>query len=224
MSYLLGYFFPGLIPTDPITIPVELIDDWVNNDYFTNVAEPVIFEPSNALSLTHLLATSQLAHVPGDEETMRQAIRDAMAYNIMATNDAMDKLGGNPFDNWDRIYSGSDDDAALNAAVVRFKADQAALLAMEDYETSGWLERPLVTLHTSLDQQVPQWHENLYQQKVMANHTWMWYEDYPVPVDNFGHCNFDVAQEVMPAFFSLVTAVSDPPQRSLGVRPALARR
>lgn len=221
---LLGYFFPGLIPTDVITIPAGLIDDWTHNEYFANIAEPLIFDPSNAISLTQLLATSQLPHDPGDIETAKQSVQDAMAYNIMATNDAMAKLGGNPFDNMDRLYSGSADDIALNAAVSRFSADPAALLSMEEYETSGLLERPLVSLHTSLDQQVPQWHEALYQQKVQTNHTWMWYVDQPVPVDNFGHCNFDPDQEVLPAFFSLVNLVANPPQPSLNYLPAITRR
>jgi hypothetical protein len=65
---LLDYFFPGLIPTEVVAIPTWLIDEWSNNDYFTNVAEPVIFDPSNALSLTQLLDTSQVAHISGDDE------------------------------------------------------------------------------------------------------------------------------------------------------------
>jgi hypothetical protein len=95
---------------------------------------------------------------------------------------------------------------------------------MEEYKTSGLLERPLVSLHTSLDQQVPQWHEVLYQQKVLTSHSWMWYVDQPVPVDNFGHCNFDPNLEVLPAFFSLVNLVADPPEPSLNYIPDIARR
>lgn len=221
---LLDYFFPGLIPTDAITVSAGLIDDWENNDYFANVAEPLIFDPANAISLTQLLVTSHLPHDPADGESVRKAVSDAMGYNIMATNDAMAKLGGNPFDNMDRVYSGSADDLALNAAVSRFSADPVALLSMEEYETSGLLERPLVSLHTSLDQQVPQWHEVLYQQKVLTSHSWMWYVDQPVPVDNFGHCNFDPNLEVLPAFFSLVNLVADPPEPSLNYIPDIVRR
>ncbi len=218
---LLDYFFPGLIPTEEIAIPAWLINDWINNDYFTNVAEPVLFGPSSALSLTQLLETSRLPIIPGDDETIHIALKDAMAYNIMATNDIMTKLGGNPFDNMDRIYSGSSDDPALNAAVKRFVADQIALAAMEDYETTGELERPLITLHTSLDQQVPNWHEDLYRQKVLENHTWMWHVDQPVPVNNYGHCNFDPNEEVLPAFFTLASMVADPPRPSLNFLPAM---
>ncbi len=220
---LFDYYFPDLLPSEVVTIPNSLIDAWTNDDYFGNVVEPVVFDPANAFSLTQLLATSQLPHLPSVTETVRLAVHDAMAYNVLATNDAMAKLGGNPFDNMDRLYSGSTDDAALNASVVRFQADPAALVEMEKYETSGWLTRPLVTLHTSLDQQVPQWQETFYRQKVLANHTWMWHVDQPVPVDNYGHCNFDVDQEVLPAFLTLLALVADPPERSLLYLPAIAQ-
>jgi hypothetical protein len=185
------------------------------------VVEPLIFDPASTFSLTELLAVSALPHLPGVTETIRTAVEDVLAYNVMATNESMEKLGGNPFDNITRVYSGSVDDAALNAGVQRFSADPAAITAMEAYETSGRLERPLVTLHTSLDQQVPQWHELLYGQKVAAEHTWMWHVDQPVPVDNYGHCNFDPNAEVLPAFFTLLGLVADPPQPSVGWLPAV---
>jgi hypothetical protein len=220
---LLDYYFPGIIPSTEVTIPLSLIDDWTNNAYFDTVVEPLIFDPGSAFSLTELLATSQVPHVPGVTETIRTAVEDVMAYNIMATNESMEKLGGNPFDNITRVYSGSVDDAALNAGVVRFSADPEALLAMEDYETSGLLERPLVTLHTSLDQQVPQWHEPLYRQKVLASHTWMWHFDQPVPVDNYGHCNFDVNSEVLPAFFTLLSLVDEPPEPGVVFLPTVRK-
>lgn len=221
---LFDYFYPDLLPTEVVTVPNWLIDAWSNQDYFGNVVEPVVFDPANTFSLTQLLATSHLPHLPGVTETVHLAVHDALAYNVLATNDAMTKLGGNPFDNIGRLYSGSADDTTLNASVARFSADPAALLEMENYETSGWLTRPLVTLHTSLDQQVPQWHETLYRQKVLANHTWMWHMDQPVPVDNYGHCNFDANQEVLPAFSTLLSMVADPPERSLLYLPATMRR
>lgn len=220
---LFDYFFPELLPTEVVTIPNWLIDAWTNDNYFGSTVEPVVFDPANTFSLTQLLATSHLPHLPGVTETVRLAIHDALAYNVLATNDAQVKLGGNPFGNVDRVYRGSADDATLNASVARFKADPAALEEMENYETSGWLTRPLVTLHTSLDQQVPQWQEALYRQKLLANHTWMWHVDQPMPIDNYGHCNFDADQEVLPAFFSLLALISDPPEPSLHYLPAAIR-
>lgn len=218
---LFDYYFPGIIPSEVVTIPQWLIDDWTNNSYFDNVVEPLIFAPGSVFSLTELLATSQVPHLPGVTETISTAVEDVLAYNVLATNESMEKLGGNPFDNITRIYTGSVDNTALNAGVQRFSADPAALLAMEEYETTGLLERPLVTLHTSLDQQVPQWHEPLYRQKVLNQHTWMWHVDQPVPVDNYGHCNFDANQEVLPAFFSLLSLIANPPEPGVVYLPAV---
>ncbi|MCI0726437.1 MAG: prolyl oligopeptidase family serine peptidase, partial [Chloroflexi bacterium] len=218
---LFDYFFPGIIPSEVITIPTWLIDEWSTNDYFTNVVAPVVFDPAYAFTLTQFLSTSHAPYLPGVTQTVRQALFDGLAYNIMATNEVIDKLGGNPFDNSDRVYSGSADDVALNAGVHRFAADPAALAAMVAYETTGWLERPLVTLHTSLDQQVPQWHEIRYREKVLANHTWMWHIDQPMPIDNYGHCNFDADAEVLPAFFALLGLIANPPQPTLVHLPVM---
>lgn len=205
---LLDYFFPGLIPTNQITVPGWLVDEWSSSNYFTSVVEPVIFDPDNTSLLTQLLDTSRTAYIPGNTGSIRTAIYDMMAYNIMTTNESIDKLEGNPFDNTNRVYSGSNNDTALNAGVRRFQADKEALISMQEYETSGVLIRPLVTLHTSRDQIVPHWHELLYLDKVLANNSSVMHVDQPVPVDNYGHCNFDV-KEVLPAFFTLLSLAAN---------------
>jgi hypothetical protein len=51
----------------------------------------------------------------------------------------------------------------------------------------------------------------------------MWHVGQPTPVDNYGHCNFDADQEVLPAFFSLLAMISDPPEPSLHYLPASIR-
>ena len=82
---------------------------------------------------------------------------------MFATSDAKAKLGGNPYDNSRRLYLGSGNDFWLNLLVDRYHADPAALAAIEaDYQTSGKLAAPLVTLHTTADPIVPYWHEPLY--------------------------------------------------------------
>ena len=79
----------------------------------------------------------------------------------------MQKLGGQPFENQDRAYSGSSDDTALNQSVARHSADAAALAAIDaDYETSGSLNGPLVTVHTTNDPLVPSWHVQRYRTKI----------------------------------------------------------
>jgi len=63
------------------------------------------------------------------------------------------RLGGrNPFDNSQTVYSGSSDDAALNAGVERFTADpQAVAMLSHDADLTGQILAPTITLHALHD-------------------------------------------------------------------------
>lgn len=214
---LLDYYFPGLIPNEPLTISAQLEDDWYLNDYWGTTAEPLIFDPANAEALQGLLCAGNLPYVPGMTDTMKTAVQDVMAYNIMATNEVMDRVGGNPYDNTEQVYTSCvGDDDHLNAHVFRITRDPASDEEMAKYESTGLLQRPLVTLHTTLDQQVPKWHEDRYIDKTNASGRWMWHYTFPdndrdsatpnpLPIDSYGHCNFDVDTEVLPAFVQMLT-------------------
>lgn len=136
-----------------------------------------------------------------------QSIEDSLWYNVFATNNANQVLGGQAFDNLNRVYSGSRDDDALNAGVQRIAGDQAAIDEIEaHYQTTGILSVPLVTTHTTLDQQVPYWHEILYLNKTMASGAWpVFHEEYP-PTVAYGHCMFATG-DVLGAFDLLVAKV-----------------
>ena len=60
--------------------------------------------------------------------------------------------GRNPFGNMGVRYTGSDDDAALNAAVPRYRADPQAVARMvEDTDLAGRIPVPVLTLHAVHD-------------------------------------------------------------------------
>ena len=63
------------------------------------------------------------------------------------------RLGGrNPFDNSRTVYSGSDDDDALNAGVERFAADpQAVAMLAHDADLTGAILAPTLTVHALHD-------------------------------------------------------------------------
>jgi len=131
-----------------------------------------------------------------------ETIIGVLWYNVFATNDSVEKLGGNPFGNMRRIYLGSDNDWKLNRRVQRFAADAAALAEIEaHYQTSGELMSPLFTLHNTLDPIVPYWHERLYRWKTVCAGSWL--EHINMPVYRYGHCNFET-DEVLTAFLVLV--------------------
>ena len=114
--------------------------------------------------------------------------RYLLGYNVLATNDAVEKLGGNPFGNHTRWYSGSKNDLRLNLQVQRFKMAPAARRALKAYETTGALRIPMVSLHTVADDVVPAWQEILYLVKVdpaTSRGKFL-----PFPVFRYGHCNF----------------------------------
>ena len=123
-------------------------------------------------------------------------------YNILSTNDARQQLGGNPFGNVTRPYTGSLDDVALNLGVFRVAAEPAAVATIaQQYEPSGVLRVPLITMHTTGDEITPYWHAALYQQRIDAAGSGALYEHRAV--ERFGHCNFTLA-EVQSAFSVIV--------------------
>ena len=194
---LFDYYFPGFMPGDPTNIPQTLMDDWDN--HYATIIEPAITSPSYAYTTTQLLTVADALYAPSPSITNTATIERLLWYNVFATNDGTIKLGGQPFSNTHRLYSGSDNDIGLNAGVTRIEADKGALDEMAaNYLTSGQISRPLVTLHTIADPVVPYWHSPLYASKV----------NNPTLYDHFqatryGHCFFTV-EEVLAAFGRLL--------------------
>jgi hypothetical protein len=166
-------------------------------------AGAALADPSNAGRVAQVLAVT---HAPIDAATPATVPGTTLGilwYSFRGTNDGIAKLAGMPFDNLSRAYSGSLDDAALNAGVERFQvtADPAKVATLQ---TSARLRRPLVTIHTTGDPIVPIWHQPLYRRRLdfigKLLHT-------PITVSRYGHCNFTDA-EILGAFAVLVLKVT----------------
>jgi hypothetical protein len=142
---------------------------------------------------------------PGGATTRGQTAVDILWYNVFATNDGITTLGGQPFDNRHRDYTGSDNDFLLNFLVQRFSADSTALAEIQaHYQTSGKLSRPLVSMHTTGDHLVPYWHETVYLGKVTSTGSLMNF--YTIPISRYGHVNFTLS-EILDGFALLVNKV-----------------
>ncbi len=205
---LFDYFFPGLIAPTPVDVPATLLDTWESSVYSTTI-KPVLTDAANASQVDQLLAVAHTAFNAADATSKEQSISAVLWYNIYATNDAKAKLGGQPFANplSKRTYAGSADDAQINATVQRFDADQAALDAISaNYETSGSLSRPLVTMHTSGDPVVPYRQAELYASKVISTGSAALYNH--IKVEAYGHCQF-TSLNILNAFGRLVTLVDN---------------
>ena len=119
---------------------------------------------------------------------------------MLGSADAQARLGGQPYDNADRVYVGSADDEALNAGVERIAADPDARAALQRFETTGDPGVTLSILHTTGDPLVPFFHQPLYEEKAIAAGATgrLARRD----VDRFGHCAF-TSTEILAAFGEL---------------------
>jgi pimeloyl-ACP methyl ester carboxylesterase len=185
------YFFPGVIPSDPFDPDPGLAAMW--REFYDQTVKPIVFHPANR----HLLDQwVRVANLPFDADnylpTVEQSVRDVLRYSVVNLHDAAATLGGFPFDNRGRWYTGSANDLLLNILVRRVAADPAAVAEMTRfYNTTGVLSRPLITLHTLRDQQVPYFHERLYTLKTLASGSLLT-RHFNIGIDRYGHCNFTV--------------------------------
>lgn len=195
-------FFPNVIPGHPFNPSPSLAANW--QSYYDGVVAPIVFDPANRARLDQW---ARVAKLPYDANnylaTVADSVRDVLRYSVVNLVDAATTIGGFPFDNSTRIYRGSSNDTLLNLFVPRIAADPVAVGVMQSqYQTTGALQRPLVTLHTLRDQQVPYFHSQLYTLKTLASGAFLT-RHLPFAVDRFEHCNF-TAQELLGSFVTML--------------------
>jgi pimeloyl-ACP methyl ester carboxylesterase len=190
------YLFPGVLPGDASAPPEELVQGWTST-YAPAVAAAITGDPDRGFEL------AAVTGIPADEldaAALAETVVALLRYNVLGTADGQERLGGQPYDNADRVYTGSSDDSALNAGVARFTADPTARAALDRFETSGNPDPPLSIIHTTGDPIVPFFHQALYEEKAMGagaadrvSRT---------DVERFGHCAF-TSTEILAAFGEL---------------------
>jgi hypothetical protein len=187
-----------VLPGSAVSIPSVLMDNW-DSTYVPLVTSTLAAKPANT---QQLLAVTGAAVDPNDPNTVGETVLGLLWYNVFATNDGVTKLGGQPFDNTTRVYTGSANNIQLNRGVKRYKASPAALANIAKYyETSGKLTKPLVVMHTTGDPIVPSWQQTLYTAKVISKLTPTLY--LPIKITGYGHCAFTLPQ-LLTGFGSLV--------------------
>jgi pimeloyl-ACP methyl ester carboxylesterase len=209
---LFQHYFPGVVAGGPDGIPHSYLGNLIAaataagvapDAYLGGVLVQVMTSDANLPRTFQLLSvmrnTPEIdARYASFTEGLHTVIR-GVVYNVFAANNAADMLGGASYDNRNRQYIGSADDAALNTAIARYNADTRAVAQIEaHYQTRGRLTIPVVSLHTERDPTVPFWHTDLYRAKLGSSaplHTL-------TPIDRFGHCTF-TAGEVAGAMAAL---------------------
>jgi pimeloyl-ACP methyl ester carboxylesterase len=192
-----------VIPGSAVAVPDEAVERW-EQIYAPAVVLALALKPAFARELIRITGA------PVEREDIAAIAATAVSilrYNVIGTANAHERLGGQPFDNTERVYTGSSDDAALNAGVARFTADAAALAAMSEFETTGDLQVPVVTLHTTGDPIVPFEQQARYAEKVTGAGSTALLEQ--IEVERYGHCSFEAA-EVLGAFSNLIGRLTQP--------------
>ena len=195
---------PGfnVLPGSAVDIPKVLMKRW-ESVYKSRIGEALMADFSKTDQLFLVTQAPYDALYPA--ETKGKTTEDVLWYNVFATNDAIAKLGGQPFDNHDRVYNGSENDILLNRKVKRFSADPSALAEIDaNYDTTGQLMTPFVTMHTTGDPIVPYWHQTLYMGKAPGVYPYFPYM--PITIDRYGHCAFTL-EEIQAGFGQLAFMV-----------------
>jgi pimeloyl-ACP methyl ester carboxylesterase len=190
------YFFPGLIPGTALEIPQSVRDLW-DTVYIPAIVVAFAARPDAA---RELLAVTGAPTAGTDLRAMVETASGLLWYNVFGTADAQARLGGQPFDNSARVYSGSSDDSTLNARIERFTADPGGLAGLQRFETSGALRGPMVNLHTTGDPIVPFSQAALYSAKLQTTGAISLFTQ--IDVARYGHCTFQPG-ELLSAFTAL---------------------
>jgi len=196
------FFYPGVIPGDVLDVPKELN---YSSELVPAIYWAILANPTAAVAL----ASVDQVELPwtGDftDGTLINSILRVLGYNILGTNDLLERTGGaSPFENRSTTYTGTGLqtlDAALNAGVDRFAGSTQAFNYLKAYyQPKGALDIPVLTLHTTLDPDVPFSHEaSLAAIVAKAGASRKLVQQ---SYNRYGHCNFSPA-ETASAFLRL---------------------
>ena len=199
---IFDFFYPGVIPGDVLHVPP--LDYSSNGPLVQAIVGSILANPQAAVAL----ASVDQVELPWTSfpELITSIVR-VLGYNVLGTNDLLARTGGaSPFENRSITYTGLGAyDGVVNAGVGRFAGDWRAFNYLKAfYQPTGKLPIRVLTLHTTLDPDVPFAHEQTLAEIVNAAgaSSKLVRQHY----NRYGHCNFTPA-EAADAFFRLVNWV-----------------
>jgi len=204
-------YFPGLLPPiDPVPPGFE-----ETRALHHKVEDALKANPAAATALRNL------TWLHTDRE-----VAENMVYFTYVIADIQRRSGGNPFDNRDFLYSGTDPNSTvgdnfLNDNVHRYTGDpHAREYLFRHYTPSGRLQRPMLMLQTSYDPRIPTRTFEVYKEQVaLAGEASNLVQQY---VHHDGHCAF-TEEEVGRAFDELMAWVHEDHRPVSGLLPAPAK-
>jgi len=147
------FYFPGVMP--PLVPSPPDYDD--TPAVREKIADALRANPTAAASLRSLMGLHTDANVASD-----------IAYFTFVITDMQHRAGGNPFDNRNYLYTGSNPtlsagDYALNDGVRRYTANPHSRdYLFEHYTPNGHLTKPMLAIHTLYDPTIPATTLSLY--------------------------------------------------------------
>jgi alpha-beta hydrolase superfamily lysophospholipase len=201
---LFDYFFPSVLPGNLTSTPATVRVNW-ETVYVPAIAQAITTDPQRT---REFLNVANLKELESLEATAADLV-NPLFFSVFATEDAINRMGGLPYDNRDRRYSGSRNDFKLNQEVDRFAGDANAFTtAAELYQASGEFSVPVVTLHSVVDYVVPYEQEIVYRRQVRSAGNSRLHRNFLS--FTAGHCNLSLPSFVA-AFSSLVRQVNRRP-------------
>lgn len=188
---LFDYFYPGVLPGNAVSLPI--ITD-LNQQIIIPARNAILANPTGAFVMAGVAQTP----IPGitPTETIRSVLT-ALGFHARGLADLTDRAQGRaPFGNEGVTYASAVYGAfmpALNAGVDRFTlAPNASQWLVQNYEPSGALSIPVLTLHTTRDPVVPAFHETILGTRAAtAGSSGNLLQR---SVDRYGHCTFTGAE------------------------------
>ena len=208
---IFDYYFPGVLPGSPFDIPpgttyLTPYDPGGPTPLFLQVYAALAADPQSTF------AWAVAAGLPFANATeLGYSALYVVGFNLRYTNDLVDRVNGKiPYDNTKTQYAVqvADDQTnaylsfLLNQGVARFASDPAAIdYYQRNYEPSGQIGIPVLTIHTMRDPAIPVWHEQLFAEKVAAAGRSSFLRRRTV--DAWGHCAIPTAT-IVAGFTELV--------------------
>jgi hypothetical protein len=196
---IFDYFFPGVLPDGALSTPTPTSNQFITN-YVPLIAGAILADVPRAIEMT---GVEQFHYkFTGNVGELIDAVVLSVAIATLDGADLVDRAHGIPVDTSATVYSGSSDDAALNAGIDRFTADPNAAAYLAATDPNGRLRRPILEIHNRVDPIVPlDLHREAYLEILAQTGD----TDLVVfrEVDRYGHCEL-TPEELFQAFGDLV--------------------
>jgi len=194
-------------PGNPSGVPEQTVLTWKNGDLRNRLAGMLA---GNENKIAQILSCVPVPADRNDPAAVGKTIMDLLHLVITKTNEMNSLLEGCAYNNqWPRRwYFGSKKDWQLNRSVQRIKTEdfEQAKNKLGYYETTGTIEDPLITIHTTGDPLVLYWHQTIFRSKIFKNRATGHHSH--MAIARYGHCKLE-EYEILAGLAALVNKATN---------------